>query len=147
MLTANHSPQPHNPPPPINTPPPIETPPSPTETVDLIGLVDHMDDKVPGANKRQETPSHTATDEDQAMFHKVLNALDEKIRLADKDEAIKIRQTKNFMISYQKGAVDIYNATFDPEQWIVAPGKKTRANRLSSLKLASSESGQATQTS
>ena len=106
-----------------------------------------MDDKVPGANKRQETPSHTATDEDQAMFHKVLNALDEKIRLANKDEAIKIRQTKNFMISYQKGAVDIYNATFDPEQWIVAPGKKTRANRLSSLKLASSESGQATQTS
>ena len=146
MLTAKSSP-PSTKPPPNTKPPPIETPPSPTETVDLIGLVDHMDDKVPGKNKRSETPSHTATDEDQAMFHKTLNALDEKIRLADKDEAIKIRQKKNFMISYQKGAVAIYNETFNPEQWIVAPGKKTRAARPSSLKLASNESGQAIPTS
>ena len=128
-------------------PPSIENPPTPRESLDMIGLSDFMDDTTPGINKRNSTSPTTPTDADLAIFQKVITALDEKIRLADKDNAQKIRQTKNYMVSYQREATRIYNETFNTSQWTIQSGKKTRASRHVSFKQAGNDSGLANKTS
>ena len=129
------------------SPSPVETPPTPGESLDMIGLSDFMDDSTPGINKRHSASPSTPTDADLAIFQKVITALDEKIRLADKDNAQKIRQTKNYMVSYQREATRIYNETFDTSQWTTPSGKKKRASRHVSFKQASNASGLANKTS
>ena len=127
------------------TTPPIETPPTPQETTDLIGLDDYMTDSTPGENKR--SPPSPQTDSDLVVFSKLTNALDEQIRLANKDDAHQLRQKKHLLVSYQKATTKLYNETFHQAQWIVASSKKTRAQRVSSLKPASNEIGHASQQS
>ena len=54
-LLSQHSRKTQTTPPTSISPSPIETQPPPTESLDMIGLSEFMDESTPGANKRDTT--------------------------------------------------------------------------------------------